>query len=150
MSTTSFISPGVPVWSTTFTDSITLLDAGGNGFPQNFTSTSPVSVVTTAFVPPSAGRIVLSAAVNIRNTNSSTGAYSATLIDNVSSTATTHYLSLGAGNTTAQYGSMTPSLTMNVSQGQSLNFLLTLQASNGAGVPAPTYKWDWNVVFYPN
>jgi hypothetical protein len=148
---TSHANPATPFWlssGTTFSVP-EVVDAGGNGIVQSFSATVLQLLVQKAFTAPSAGTLVINASINFGNTASSAGQYVARVEDILSGGFTQHFVSLGAGNVTAQYGTGTPLLSLALTSGQAVTLELRASASNGLASPAPTYKWDWNVVFYP-
>ena len=147
-----YANPATPLWlssGTTIPAVPVVVDAGGNGIVQSFSATVLQLLIQKGFTAPSNGTLVVNASINFGNTASSAGQYIARVEDVLSGGATQHLVSLGAGNVTAQYGTGTPLLALTLTAGQAVTLELRASASNGLASPAPTYKWDWNVVFYP-
>jgi hypothetical protein len=124
-----------------------VVDAGGNGFRQAFAINSLFSVVSKSFTAPSAGTLIVTGTVNFGNTSSSAGQFAAT-IQQTAGGSTEHLVSIGAGNVTAQYESGVPMLSITVTQGQVVTMNFQISSTIGTATPAPTYKWDWSMIFY--
>lgn len=143
---TSHANPDTPFWERDL--AVTVVEAGGNGVIQNFVGTSPFTVITKNFTAPANGLLVINSAINFTNTASTSGSYTARIVDTIGGGFTLHTISLPAGNVTSQSQSACPMLSTLLTKGQSVTLQLNLSASNGAGSPSPTYKWDWNALFY--
>lgn len=143
---TSHANPSTPFWERD--PAVVLVEAGGNGVIQNFANTSLFAVITKSFTAPANGLLVINSSANFTNTSGSSGSFIARIEDTISTGFTQHTVTLSAGNVTSQSQSACPILSLALTRGQAVNIRMLLSSSIGSGSPAPTYKWDWNALFY--
>lgn len=143
---TSHITETTPFWARSI-EQVTVVSATrGTG---TATSASAVTVAEVTFRAPSNGLVVGQSNMNVRNTASTAGLYTAQLTDIVSGGSCSHSVSLAAGNVSPQAGNVAPMQSIGVSAGQVVTYRLVFTASNGTSTPSPAYTWDWSVLFYP-
>lgn len=147
---TTYANPDQAWWQLAgVVDERQIVAVGGNVGFDTLASIGPTILANVSFTAPEAGVIIANSFLNLRNTAATATQYDVTIFDSVGGSTIFNSTNLAAGNVTTQSGSIAPSMSIDVVQGQRVSLQLFIAPAIATPATATTYKWNWNVIFYP-